>query len=72
MKKLKNNKAVGVLGVGNEAFKYCEDHRLAEIIATCFEIMINTNVMPKSMNMGNLVTILKDIKAKEGSVMKSS
>jgi hypothetical protein len=60
IKKLKNNKAMGPLGVTNEMYKYGTDERVDYIVASIIELTINYNIMPENLNMGRLMAILKD------------
>jgi len=43
---LKNNKAIGSMGVSNEMLKYASGESVPRIIAKIMEILINTNTMP--------------------------
>lgn len=61
VRKLRNGKAVGHQGVSNEMIKYSGSNEIMEAIAKLFEIIINDDVMPENMNIGELIVIPKDV-----------
>jgi hypothetical protein len=61
MGSLKRNKKAGYSGVRNEMLKVAKDTTLANNIAALFQFMINKCVVPNRLNIGLLVTIIKNI-----------
>ena len=61
IRKLKNNKAIGHLGVSNEMWKYAKTELVGEIMTEILNVIINTNTMPDCLNVGLLVPIIKDV-----------
>ena len=68
IKKLKNSKAVGYLGISNEMIKYSKSKDITLILKSLFETAINEGVMPQSMNIGVLKPIIKDVKGSTSDV----
>jgi hypothetical protein len=68
IRKLKNNKAMGIMGVSNEMFKYVKKDAVSTLIANFFEILINEHIMPQSMNIGLLTCLIKDYSGDHMSV----
>jgi hypothetical protein len=60
LKSLKNNKAVGKQGISNEMFKYARKTFLSNFLSTLITKLINYSLMPACMNIGVLITILKN------------
>ena len=60
LKSLRNNKAVGHLGVSNEMIKYARSEFVPKILTQIMNVAINTNTMPECFNVGLLTPIIKD------------
>ena len=58
--KLKNNKKAGKNGAVNEMLKYSTDTQIPNILANLFESLLNGCFCPSNINIGIIITIIKD------------
>ncbi len=60
LKSLKNNKCAGKSGVSNELLKYSRDTQISEVVRTILESMLNGCFCSTNINIGYIITIIKD------------
>ena len=63
IRKLQNNKAVGISGISNEMVKFSGYGKVVSIITYLLNIVIGRQVMPDDFNVGKIIPILKDVNA---------
>jgi hypothetical protein len=61
LKKLSNNKKSGKNGLSNEVYKYSRCTGVSNIIANIIESMINGGFCTNNINIGIIITIIKDV-----------
>ena len=60
LKALPNGKAAGKAGIRNEMLKYANNNQITSSLTNLISCIINDKIMPTNMNVGVIVTILKD------------
>ena len=65
---LPNNKARGYANLSNENFKYGNNDLLISVLSELLEIMLKYGVIPKGMNIGKIIPIIKDNKKRADDI----